>query len=88
MAAVEDAVEKVDGEVEEPEFNGDIKEKVGDVKEAIVEEVQKTLKAEKIAPPVGKKGKPASPAVYKPNGYAHAPRWPQVGFHSCLNGRS
>lgn len=48
----------------------EIKEKVDDVKDAIVAKKDKLL---------GQKGKEATPKIdYPPNGYAHAPHWPLV----------
>lgn len=59
---------------EEAGVNGtgeeEIKEKVEDVKDAIVAKKDKAL---------GQKGKDAAPKIdYPPNGYAHAPHWPLV----------
>ena len=77
---VEDEVEKVNGTEED---GVDVKEKVEDLKNGIVSAVEEkeALKAKDAAAnrsQVGRKGKKEEKKVYPPNGYAHAPRWPQV----------
>lgn len=74
VAEVEDAVEAVaEKEADGKESSGDVKEKVPELKEAVVAK-RDTRQVE-----IGTKGKKEEKKVYPPNGYAHAPHWPLVG---------
>jgi hypothetical protein len=77
VADVEEAVSNP-----EPESTlSDIKEKITEVVEAVEDKV-----FEKKDVKVGKKGKAPvkDDKVWAPNGYAFAPRWPQVSETWCL----
>ena len=79
-----DSVAEVEGLVETADEEPiDIKEKVADIKEAIIHAPEeKTAGVENGGhKEIGRKGKKAdkfSERKYEPNGYAHAPRWPQL----------
>ena len=52
-------------------------EEVADLKEKVQERVAETVDEVKA------RLNSASEVVYEPNGYAHAPCWPQVRFSDC-----
>ncbi|RXK35529.1 hypothetical protein M231_07208 [Tremella mesenterica] len=73
VAAVEEAIDKVGEESQDEKIiiNGNVKEKVEEVKEIIVEKVQKRERSK--GDTVNSEDK-----QWNSNGYAHAPRWPQL----------
>jgi translocation protein SEC63 len=87
VQAVEDAVEKVDEKADETingMTNGDVKEKISEVKDIVIEKAE--LAAEKVKQ-VGQKGKSKVGSKEKiiPNGYAHAPHWPLVSANKLFS---
>jgi hypothetical protein len=67
-----DVAEKVEGGVS----NGDVKEKIEEVKDVILEKTQEIV--EKAEKKVGRKGKVEEKKEWKSNGFAYAPHWPMV----------
>ena len=77
-----DGEEKLNGDAGHPDSVADVEEELikdeskgeSDVKEKMVQA------AEKVGKKIGKRGKKEEKKDYPPNGYAHAPRWPQVSI--------
>jgi len=84
VTEVENSVEPIT-KGENP-MNGDIKEKIEEVKDIVLEKAEDTKEqiskdVEKVEKKVGRKGKGEAKIDWKSNGFAHTPNWPYVSPH-------